>query len=73
MLQRNLSSGENLPLPPPPPLPQVLTETNIAKSHESLNRLDLTVAAQSGAQSKPMFDSVVDSKYASDSIDRETR
>ena len=74
MLQQNLISGEDLPLPPPPPLPQVLTETNVAMSHESLNRLNMTVAPQnSGAQSKSVIDSVDDRKYATDSNERETR
>ena len=73
MLQRKLSSGEDLPLPPPPPLPPLFTESNIAKSHESIDRLDLTATQPIEEQSASMFDSVIGNRYSLEANERETR
>ena len=73
MLQRKLSSGEDLPLPPPPPLPPLFTESNIAKSHESIDRLDLTATQPIEEQSASMFDSVIGNRYSLEANERQTR
>ena len=73
MLQRKLSSGEDLPLPPPPPLPSLFAESNMAKSHESINRLDQTATQPIEEQSASMFDSDIGNRYSLEENERETR
>ena len=73
MLQRKLSSGEDLPLPPPPPLPSLFAESNMAKSHESIDRLDQTVTQPIEEHSAPVFDSVIGNRYSLEGNERETR
>merc|ERR1719367_751126 len=72
MLQRKLSSGEDLPLPPPPPLPQMLPEPSMPTSNENRDRFNFTAAPESREQSTSFFDSAAHNKYSSDISDRET-
>ena len=73
MLHRKLSSGEDLPLPPPPPLPQMLPESSIPTSNENHDRFNFTIAPESREQSTSFLDSAANNKYSSDIGDRETR
>ena len=73
MLQRKLSSGEDLPLPSPPPLPSLFAESNMAKSHESIDRLDQAVTQPIEEHSALVFDSVIGNRYSLEGNERETR
>ena len=73
MLQRKLSSCEDLPLPPPPPLPQMLPESSMATSNEFRDRFNFTAPPESREQSTSFLDSAANNKYSSDISDRETR